>query len=311
MTTVRAAFIGDIVGKPGRRALAHALPILRQHHHADTVIVNAENARHGRGPNPATYNELTNTPAGGPDALTLGDHALDDPSIRTVLAQPDTIIARPWNLPGFEDTHRPFAIARISKRSPLAGKQLPPIAVVTILGRAFMDYGQHPADPDPFTHADHAIQHIQSKLNDPLIIVEIHAEATSEKAAMAHHCATHHHRTVVAVVGTHTHCQTNDARIIPPPPAYDPRANTSTSASTEAEQREGGVAAMSDLGCTAPELSVIGFNPEQSISRLQHGAGQIHPEDAPATTRGALITIDTQRRVATHIHPINIPPTIE
>ena len=306
MPTIRAAFIGDIVGKPGRQALARDLPKLRRELRADTVIVNCENARHGRGPNPATYNELLNTPAGGPDALTMGDHALDDPTIKTTLANPDTIISRPWNMPGFTAEHRPYTIARISKRSPLAATALPPIAVVTILGRAFMAVEPDPKHHHPFEAADDAINTIARKLPDALFIIEVHAEATSEKAAMAHHCAINHQRRVVAVVGTHTHCQTNDPRLIP---LHDPEGDPDpTELLASLANQTHGIAAISDLGCTAPEFSVIGFNPRQSIERLKNQRGQIHPATAEATTRGALITIDTEARAATSIQTINLPP---
>jgi calcineurin-like phosphoesterase len=304
MPTIRAAFIGDIVGKAGRNALAHALPILRRDHHADTVIANAENARHGRGPNPATYNDLVNTPAGGPDALTLGDHALDDPTIKQTLADPASIIARPWRMPGFTAEHRDHAVARISKRSPLAGKQLPPLIVVTVLGRAFMTVQNPPEFPHPFALADDAVDTLARKHPDALFIIEVHAEATSEKSATAHHCAMHHQRRVVAVVGTHTHCQTNDPRIIP----FHDHDDAQHALATPSKPPRAGVAAISDLGCTAPELSVIGFNPAQSIERLKNQQGQIHPAESPATTRAAIIDIDTDQRAATAITAVNIPP---
>jgi calcineurin-like phosphoesterase len=308
MPVVRVAFLGDIVGKAGRDAFAHALPLLRRDHRADIVIANAENAKHGRGLHEPTYNELINTPAGGPDALTLGDHALDDPGVLCILTQPDSKLCRPWRLDGFDDAkHRRFLFVSPSPRSPLAGKSLPPIAVVTIVCRVFMPK----PGGDPFEQAEDAIAAITAQRNDALIIVEAHAEATSEKAALACWCAQHHPGRVVAVVGTHTHCQTNDARLIAG--SRDGAIRVAWRAAGETAIDSGPhdaqpLAAMSDLGMTGAAAGVIGFNAHQSISRLRTLTGQFHPETAHPVACGALIDIDTDRRAATAIAPIAISP---
>ncbi len=289
MTTLRVAFLGDIVGKAGRRAFAHALPILRQQHAADIIIANAENVRHGRGLHDAGYRELMNAPAGGPDALTLGDHALDDTSVLPILADPAARLARPWHMDGFNDTHKRFTLAPISQRSPLAGRasKLPPIAVVTVLCRVFMTRDV----PDPFQQTDDAVAHITRHHNDALIILETHGEATSEKNALAHHAATTHPNRIIAVLGTHTHVPTNDARIIGP----------------DGATADAGTAALTDLGMCGATNGVIGFNPTESTARLRTGRGQFHPLEGPALATGALIDINTTSRAATRITPIKIP----
>jgi len=318
MPLLRLAFMGDIVGKAGRAAFAHALPLLRRDHRADVVIVNAENAKHGRGLHPATYNELVNTSGGGPDAVTLGDHALDDPTILPLLADPQTRLCRPWRLEGFDDSkHRRFIAAKPGPRSPLAGRQLPPIVVVTIVGRVFMPK----PGGDPFEQTDEALAAIEAAHPGALVVVEAHAEATSEKAGLAHYCAIEHPGRVVAVVGTHTHCQTNDARLIAAPPApggaaasrgsSTPPACIAWRAAGESQPAAAGIdakplAAISDLGMCGGSAGVIGFNAGQSISRLRTLTGQFHPEEHHPIACGALIDIDTDRRAAAAIQPIAI-----
>lgn len=292
---ITIAFMGDIVGAPGRAAAAHAIPILRRDHYADIIIFNAENARHGRGLHPEGYNELINTPAGGPDALTLGDHALDDHRVKDILTQPNAILSRPANHTGFDDSHPNYIQAPISKRSPNYGK-LPAamggVFVVTVLGRVFMPHDH----PDPFQALDDTIASITAKHPNALIITEIHCEATSEKAAIAHHCAANHPRTVIAVVGTHTHVQTNDPTLIP-------HAKRSPDDPTEQPTR---LAFLTDLGMTGSQSGILGFNTEHCIHKVRYQQGKLDIAQGNPQSHGALITINPNTRSAIKIKPIQI-----
>jgi calcineurin-like phosphoesterase len=323
MPLLRLAFFGDIVGSAGRAAFAAALPAARRDLRADIVVANAENARHGRGLHKPSYNELLNAPAGGPDALTLGDHALDDPTIKEVIADPASRLCRPWVFDGFDDgVHRRFIVAPVSQRSPLAGQQLPPVVVVTVIARVFMPR----PGPDPFEQVDDAAAVIARAHPDALIVVEVHAEATSEKVAVAHHCALNHGGRIVAVVGTHTHVQTNDARLLVRDDsnpgqqrgddagagvavAWRAAGERGVSALEAAGGRGGIIAALSDLGMCGSAASVIGFNADESIARLRTERGQFHPAEPHPIACGALITIDTDARGAADIEPFAIAPS--
>lgn len=286
------AFMGDIVGQPGRIAAARAIPILRRDYNADIIVFNAENTRHGRGLHPEGYNELINTPAGGPDALTLGDHALDDHRVKEILSASGSILSRPANHTGFDASHPAFIQAPISKRSPNAGKAAPPIFVVTVLGRVFMPHDH----PDPFQSLDETIAAITQRHTDALIITEIHCEATSEKAAIAHYCAAEHPRVVIAVVGTHTHVQTNDPRLIAHA-KRDPGDPT---------ERPTHLAFLTDVGMTGSQNGILGFNTEHCIRKVRYQQGKLDIAEGEPQSHGALITLNTDTRSAVKVKPIQI-----
>lgn len=267
MSEISAAFLGDVVGAPGRRAFAHAAQELRSRFGVQVVIVNAENARHGRGLHPEGYRELRDA---GADIITLGDHALDDVRIAPFLADPGEPIARPCNFQGGAGS-KPWTRGR----GPAEG-----LGVITVLGRLFMKEDRG----NPFAALDRELERLAGAYPALLFIVEVHAEATSEKIAMAHHCAGRWGGVVVAVVGTHTHVPTADARIIPP-----------------------GVAAVTDLGMCGGHAGVIGFTPASSL-RIFAGASSPAleiEEHAPAAT-GCIIRIDTERRAAVDVQTIRI-----
>jgi len=192
----RALLIGDIVGKPGRRALAAALPKLLAERPIDVVIANAENAAGGSGISPSIFEEIR---AMGVDCLTMGDHVYRKKEAVPLLAESDRIL-RPANL-------QPEAVGR--GYTVLESQSGFPFAVVSLLGRTFMK----PADC-PF----HAVDRILAEIGDrtKLIFVDMHAEATSDKIAMGWHLDGR----ATAVCGTHTHIQTADERILPKGTAY-------------------------------------------------------------------------------------------
>jgi len=192
----RALVIGDVVGKPGRRALAVALPKLLAERPIDVVIVNAENAAGGSGITPAIFEEIR---ALGVDVLTMGDHIYRKKEVVPLLAESDRIL-RPANL-------QPEAVGR--GWTVLESQSGFPFAVVSLLGRTFMK----PSDC-PF----HAVDRILAEIGDrtKLVFVDMHAEATSDKIAMGWHLDGR----ATCLFGTHTHIPTADERVLPKGTAY-------------------------------------------------------------------------------------------
>lgn len=192
----RALLVGDIVAKPGRRALAAALPKLLRERPIDVVIVNGENTAGGSGINPPIFKELRDM---GVDVVTLGDHVYRKKEVVPLLAESDRLL-RPLNLPD-EAAGRGWAV--------LESQSGFPFAVITLLGRTFMK----PAEC-PF----HAVEKALTQIGDraKLVFVEMHAEATSDKIAMGWHLDGR----VTCVFGTHTHVQTCDERVLPKGTAY-------------------------------------------------------------------------------------------
>jgi len=192
----RALLIGDIVGKPGRRALAVGLPLLMKDHPIDVIIANGENTAGGSGITPPIFEELR---AMGVDVVTMGDHVYRKKEAVPLLTESDRLL-RPLNLPD-EAAGRGWTV--------LESQSGFPFAVITLLGRTFMK----PA-ACPFHAVDKALAEIGDRAK--LIFVEIHAEATSDKIGMGWHLDGR----ASAVFGTHTHVQTSDERVLPQGAAY-------------------------------------------------------------------------------------------
>lgn len=192
----RALLLGDIVGKPGRRALAVALPDLLQRHAIDVIIANGENTAGGSGITPAIFEELRGL---GVDVVTLGDHVYRKKEAVPLLAASDRLL-RPLNLPD-EAMGRGYTV--------LESQSGFPFAVITLLGRTFMK----PAGC-PFHAVDKALAEIGDRAK--LVFVEVHAEATSDRIGLGWHLDGR----VTAVFGTHTHVQTSDERVLPQGAAY-------------------------------------------------------------------------------------------
>jgi len=192
----RALLIGDVVGKPGRRALRAALPDLLSRHSVDVVIVNGENAAGGSGMTPPIFEELRSQ---GVDVVTLGDHVYRRKEIVPVLETSDRIL-RPANLPA-EAAGRAWAVHQSQSGFTFA--------VTIVLGRTFMK----PASC-PFHAVDAVLEQVGEAAR--LVFVEVHAEATSDRIAMGWHLDGR----VTCVYGTHTHVQTADERVLPDGTAY-------------------------------------------------------------------------------------------
>ncbi len=274
MPELRIAFLGDVVGAPGRRAVAHAWPKLRDLHSVHALVVNGENSRNGSGCSPDNARELRRA---GADAITLGDHVYKDRAIVEMLEDPLQPIARPANLASGAPGKR-FVRLELPDKSPKS----PPVFVMTVLGRLFMPMLAN----SPFECIDRELTALEDR--DAIVIIEVHAEATSEKQAVAWHCLHHWCKDgsprVVAVVGTHTHVQTADPRVL-----------------------EHQLAAITDLGMCGPHRSVIGrdVNATLNAMALQTPAA-LDVASGENRACGVILRLDTEHRRAIGIEQVNI-----
>ncbi len=213
-------FVGDIVGGIGRRALAATLPKLREQYALDFVVVNGENAAGGVGITPKTADQIFDL---GVDAITLGNHTFRHREIYSYLDEHSNII-RPAN----------FLRNQPGRGSCIVEKDGKKLGVINLSGNLYLKAGR-PA----FAEVDAALHDLKGKTDH--ILVDMHAEATSEKVALGWHLDGR----VTAVVGTHTHVPTADGRVLPEGTAY-----------------------ISDVGMTGPRGGVIGVKKEQVLESL-------------------------------------------
>ncbi len=221
---LKLLFIGDIVGRPGRDIVNERLAGVRREHGIDFVIANGENAAAGAGITGVIAKSLLGA---GIDAITLGDHVWDQRGWETEITQIEKV-CRPANLPASNPGEDHVIVETRGFR----------VAVFTVLGRTYMNLK---AD-DPFSCADRMIEKLKGQAD--AIVVEIHAEATSEKQALGWHLDGR----VTAVLGTHTHVPTADARVLPK-----------------------GTAFICDVGMTGPYASVLGRQVEPVIAKFLDG----------------------------------------
>jgi len=239
--------IGDIVGRPGREAVAKIVPNLRKDRCIDFVIANAENIAGGSGLTPETANELLNNQV---DVLTSGDHAWKKKDIYERLDK-DARILRPANYP----ESCPGRGSTLIKTS--TGKK---VGVINVLGMVFMNH----IDASPFRVAEREIKIVSKDTN--VILVDVHAEATSEKIAIGRFLDGK----VSAVFGTHTHVQTADEKILPERSAY-----------------------ITDLGMTGAQDSVIGRKVGSIIEHfLTCMPTRFEMADSDVELQGAVVEID-------------------
>lgn len=250
---MKILFIGDIVGQPGRRAVAELLPKLRQEHHLDFVIANGENSAGGSGITPKTADEIFSA---GVDVITTGDHLWDQKEVIELLHNEKRFL-RPLNYPA-GTPGQGSAIFEVQRPKPKDQSPLS-IAVINAQGRTFM------ADlENPFPAARAEVERLREQTK--IIFVDFHAEATSEKIAFARYLDGQ----VSAVVGTHTHVQTADEQIFP-----------------------GGTAYLSDAGFTGPHESVLGREIEPVIKRfLTNMPQRFEVAKNRVLLHGAVIEID-------------------
>lgn len=262
---MRLAFFGDVVGRSGRDGLMEHLPGLRRRLGLEFVIVNAENAAAGFGITEATARDLFEA---GADCLTLGNHSWDQKEALTYIVREPRLI-RPANYPPLSDA--PGRGAQLFETE--SGRR---VLVMNLLGRVHMD-----ALDDPFAAADRELEACPLGLVADAVVVDIHAEATSEKMAMGHFCDGR----ASLVVGTHTHVPTADAQILP-----------------------GGTAYQTDAGACADYDSVIGNQKEEPLRRFttRISGGRYKPAEGPATVCGVFVETDPASGLARRIEPIRI-----
>ncbi len=236
--------VGDVVGNPGLDRVRRSLRYLKRKTNADFVIVNGENAS-VVGITPDQAEDIFDA---GADVITLGNHTFNRREI----------------VPYLEDNSRIIRPANYAPQTPGRGwcvcdTKIGPVAVIDLIGRVNMEYG-----PDnPFLLIDKILTEVDAKIK----LVELHAEATSEKLAMGYMLDGR----VSAVWGTHTHVPTADAQVLP-----------------------GGTGYVTDLGMTGPQYSVLGIKPELSIEKFRGGLYQRYQwANGPTKIEAVLFTIDS------------------
>ena len=255
---VRVLCLGDIVGRPGRRLCKERLPALRAALKADLVIANGENAAGGIGLSPETLRELL---AAGVDVVTSGNHIWKHREIYPVLDKHERVL-RPLNYGSAAPGRGCLTLSLACGFT---------IGVINLSGRVFMD----PADC-PFAAADAALEELKSR-GAAAIFVDFHAEASSEKRAMAHYLDGR----ATAVLGTHTHVQTADAFV-----------------------SACGTASLTDLGmCGVERESVLGMDKTKVLKRFTTGLPYpLVPAKGDASFNGALVELDKVTGKALSIH---------
>jgi metallophosphoesterase (TIGR00282 family) len=220
MDSQRLLFIGDVVGEPGRRALIQSLPKLRERHSPDFVVANGENVAGGLGITARTARSMLDA---GVDVITTGNHVYRHRDAYEFLDSTDRVI-RPAN---YLESNPGRGHTVVEKGGTRWG-------IVNLCGSVYLDVARL-----PFQEADRLVNRLTGEVD--LIVVDFHAEVTSEKVAMGWHLDGQ----VLAVIGTHTHVPTADARVLP-----------------------GGTAYISDAGMTGSRDSVIGVKKEQAVERF-------------------------------------------
>ena len=265
---MRILFLGDIVGRPGREVVSAELPALRERLKLDLVVANAENIAGGFGITRETANDLF---ASGADVLTTGNHWLDQREILTFITQEDRIL-RPRNYPkGTPGRGANLYQARNGAR----------VLVINVMGRVFMD-----ALDDPFAAVESELSFCALREDADAILVDIHAEATSEKMAMGHFCDGR----ASCVVGTHSHVPTADAQILP-----------------------GGTAYQTDAGACADYDSVIGMEKSEPLQRFTRKmpTGRFTPAGGPATLCAVFVETDDKTGLAKRMSPVRVGGRLE
>jgi 2',3'-cyclic-nucleotide 2'-phosphodiesterase len=248
---VRILFLGDVFGPAGRRAVEARLPDLRRELGADFCVVNGENAADGIGLTAKLADKLL---AAGADVVTTGNHVWRRQDLHEVLERSPRVI-RPANVGGPEAPGRGVTVVEAGDGTP--------VAVVNLQGALFLSVRVH-----PFVVVDELVE--EARAATPIVVVDFHAEATSEKVALARLLDGR----VTAVIGTHTHVQTNDARVLP-----------------------GGTAAITDAGMTGPHDSVIGVRADLAIERMRTGLPvRFQPAEGGVRIEGVVVDCEADGR---------------
>jgi metallophosphoesterase (TIGR00282 family) len=258
--TLRILFIGDIVGRPGRDLLRRGLGALVEHAGCDLVIANVENAAAGFGITREIGDALL---AGGVDVMTTGNHVWDRREALSYIGTESRLL-RPANYPAGAPGNGRYLARTAGGR---------PVGVVNVMGRVFM-----PVLDDPFAVVLREVEELRQRTR--VIIVDVHAEATSEKLAMGRHLDG----LVTGVFGTHTHVQTADEQILP-----------------------GGTAYLTDVGMTGPHDSIIGMDAVAALARFRTGMpARLETASGSPRLNGVLMTADEATGHALTIDRLNL-----
>ena len=252
--------VGDVFGEPGRKAVQALLPPLRKRYEVDVAIVNVENSAAGFGVTPLIARAFLEQ---GVDVMTSGNHIWDKKEIIEYIVK-ENLLLRPANYP--EGT--PGAGSNVVKAGPHK------VGVLNLMGRVFL-----PSLDCPFKKADEEIARL--KAETPIVVVDMHCEATSESQALGWYLDGR----VSAVVGTHRHVQTADERVLPQGTAY-----------------------ITDLGMTGPTDSVIGVDKDAAVQRfISQMPNRFEPAKGPVALHGALIRIDPDTGRGLSIERLRVP----
>jgi metallophosphoesterase (TIGR00282 family) len=260
---MRLLFLGDVVGRSGRNAVYQRLPELRERWRLDFVVVNGENAASGFGVTEAIFNALHDA---GADVVTAGNHVWDQRETLVFIGRQDRLL-RPLNLP-------PGAPGRGAGM--FEARNGAQVLVINVIGRVFM--GTYDC---PFQAVERQLEACPLRACADVILIDVHAEATSEKQAMGHFADGR----ASVVVGTHTHAPTADDQILP-----------------------GGTAFMTDAGMCGDYNSVIGMEKEEPLNRFltQLPGGRFTPAGGPATISGLAIDVDDETGLARATSPVRL-----
>src|SRR5829696_6165706 len=265
---MRLLFLGDIVGQPGRNAVTERLPALRERWRLDCVVINGENAAGGFGITEAICDEIL---FAGADVVTLGNHAFDQREALVFIERQPRLV-RPANFPAGTPGR---GAAMVETR---AGAR---VLVLNLMGRLFME-----ALDDPFVAVDRELEACALGQGADAIVIDMHAEATSEKQALAYYVDGR----ATLVVGTHTHAPTADYRILP-----------------------AGTAFQSDAGMCGDYDSILGMAKDEPIRRfLQKAPGsRLEPATGEGSLSGLAVETDDATGLALRIAAVRLGPTLE
>jgi 2',3'-cyclic-nucleotide 2'-phosphodiesterase len=257
-------FLGDVVGKSGREAVCLHLPVLKERLKPDIVVVNGENAAHGFGITEEIFLKLREA---GADVVTLGNHSFDQREALVFIAREDRMI-RPINWPaGCPGAGSTLVETEKGRR----------VLVVNAMGRVMVE----PVLDDPFPAVERALDSCKLGRDCDAIILDFHAEASSEKMAMGHFCDGR----ASLVVGTHTHTPTADHHVL-----------------------KGGTAYQTDAGMCGDYDSVIGMDKAEPLQRFLHKLPieRMRPADGEATVCGIIVETDDLSGLAKRVAPIRV-----
>jgi metallophosphoesterase (TIGR00282 family) len=254
---MRVLFIGDVVGSPGRRGLREAMPALREEHAPDLIVVNGENSAGGMGITERTANDIFGAGAG---VITSGNHVYRHRDAYDFIDREERLV-RPANYPQ-GSPGRGHTVVEVGEMR---------VAVINLSGGVGLTVARSPFD---------TVDGILDRVEADAVIVDFHAEVTSEKVAMGWHLDGR----VAAVLGTHTHVPTADARVLPK-----------------------GTAFISDVGMTGSRSSVLGVKPEQALASLiTQMPTRFETASEDVWVMGALVEVN-QRGLADSIAPLMVP----